>query len=165
MAARKKPAEEAKAKVSSRSRAKEGNGAVGAARSHGPLEGPKTRIARTRQRLMKHVNRLRSFGLPDPHIVKHLDAGLKSLELAVDGLEAIPEDWRPLRGTIGGPSLEPGSVVHLKDQAKVVDRYGGLIDAGTDLKVIKLVAGRIVCEADVDGAKFRQVVPRSHVRA
>jgi hypothetical protein len=109
----------------------------------GPVAADRIRIERERDRLKKRMLRLRGYNLPSKMAVDELVKALDCLDRVIDLLRAVPEDWRPPRGSLAGNVMEKGATVTIRPA--FLERYKGIIDnPKRPMRVEKVVGARVV---------------------
>lgn len=98
----------------------------------------------TSRRLRNHAVRAKAYGLPPQlNVVESILAAVNSLVAAVDGLERVPIDWRPAKGSVSWNVIEVG------DDVLIRPRFRSLrveyVDPTRPLKVVKMVGGKCSC--------------------
>lgn len=67
----------------------------------GPAKAMRILLERTAKRLAKQVTRGKAYGLPERlFIVANMENAVTSLREAVKGLDEVPDDWKPERGSL-----------------------------------------------------------------
>jgi hypothetical protein len=98
----------------------------------------------TSKRLRKHTARAKAYGFP-PHlnVIESMTAAVNSLVAAVNGLERVPDDWRPLKGSVGWNVIEPGDTVMIRPRFR--PQREDYVDTTKALKVTKMFGGKCSC--------------------
>jgi hypothetical protein len=118
------------------------------------------RCDRAADRWRKTITRAERYQFPpNLHILEHMVRALAEMQKAVDALERVPDDWRPAVGAVGGPLLEEGSTIEIKERHR--DSYLGLLLDPSKPLTVEAVRGSAV---SVQIGRELVVFPKSHIR-
>jgi hypothetical protein len=112
------------------------------------------------ERLEKHITKLKRFGLPDPSVVEYAETARDNLHQAVETMNEIPSDWKPVRGSISSQAFGIGDRVMLRDTA--AEKYTGFLEADEKMEITRLLGTRVVCS--IKSRKIETTLPRTHVQ-
>lgn len=131
--------------------------------AEGPTKSLRILLERAAARLEKQIARAKVYGLPENlYIVPNLQHALDDLRMAIQGLNQVPADWQPARGSIGGTVLSEGSLVTLRE--KFQSTHIEMADTTAPMRVVRVVGGKTVCEVlngPDKGTKL--VIQRTHL--
>lgn len=122
------------------------------------------RCERTALRWQKAITRATSYQFPPGlNIVEHMEDALAAMNQTVLALSKVPKSWKPAVGAVGGPLLEEGSMVEIREKHR--DLYPFVPDTTRPLRIAAIHGTRILCEVpSKNGAITQTVFPKSHVR-
>ena len=131
--------------------------------AEGPTKSLRILLERAAARLEKQIARAKVYGLPENlYIVPNLQHALDDLRMAIQGLNQVPADWQPARGSIGGTVLSEGSLVTLRE--KFQSTHIEMADTTAPMRVVRVVGGKTVCEVLKGPDKgTKLVIQRTHL--
>jgi hypothetical protein len=131
--------------------------------STGPLASVKDRLTKEATRMRKQIVRLNSYGLPPKlKIADRLKTAVDEIFAAIKVFDEVPDNWTPIRGTVGATPMEVGTWVVVKPS--FYPKWKDFIDVKRACEITKIVGGKIACRVTgTDGNLTVVVFPRSHV--
>jgi len=111
----------------------------------------KARLARTVGKLVRRVERLRSIFEGEDAVTDELAIASVALHGALNGVDALSNDWKPAAGSANAtstPRLNVGDLVDVHPKRR--SSFEGLLDANelTGLHVLKVVGKRYVVQSE-----------------
>lgn len=123
----------------------------------------RVRAERAVERWRKSLIRTQGYQFPAYlKIEEHMAAALEEMDKTVQALSRVPDSWKPAVGAVGGPLLEEGCMVEIKETA--YSNYPFLDDPAQTMKVTAIHGSKIVCFALSNGQKIQTIFPKAHIR-
>src|ERR1700733_4171561 len=123
----------------------------------------RTRLERATIRWQKALLRAKGYQFPQHlKVIDHMEEALVEMQKTVQALSRVPAGWKPAVGAVGGPLLEEGSMVQIREKYR--EQYYFIATIGP-LRIAAINGTRILCDLPTkNGMAAQFLFPKAHIR-